>query len=221
MAPVSLEVTHFLMTTSLPIPKSQVRFHCLLRSYFLIKKSACRLTRDFFFDGQWLYLRICDDEGRVESCRSMRDQAGWAVRSENWANLQLLPVPLRQFRELFPRPPPTIRPPPKSHHTSVNSATSAVRSPVIRTENNKVQAVVSDQGALPENPVKSPESLRLTLRLVTVFDYSCFLFYQLIGVVGSPDESVSGRRPDICFRVSTKSFDLTYCLPYALSYSYH
>ncbi|KAK8689737.1 hypothetical protein V6N13_088450 [Hibiscus sabdariffa] len=161
MAPVSLEVTHFLMTTSLPIPKSQVRFHCLLRSYFLIKKSACRLTRDFFFDGQWLYLRICDDEGRVESCRSMRDQAGWAVRSENWANLQLLPVPLRQFRELFPRPPPTIRPPPKSHHTS------------------------------------------------------------LIGVVGSPDESVSGRRPDICFRVSTKSFDLTYCLPYALSYSYH
>ncbi|KAK8497487.1 hypothetical protein V6N13_053265 [Hibiscus sabdariffa] len=67
----------------------------------------------FTSGGQWLYLRIYGVEGRMESCLVTMVHAGWAVRSENWSNLQLLPVPLCHLRKISSRLLPTIRPHPK------------------------------------------------------------------------------------------------------------
>ncbi|KAK8552484.1 hypothetical protein V6N12_041077 [Hibiscus sabdariffa] len=86
MAPASSGVASHLTTASLSNLKPQVRFHYLLRSYFLVKATVDHSMNGFFSDGQRLYLRICDGEGRVESCRMTRARAGWALRSENWVS---------------------------------------------------------------------------------------------------------------------------------------
>ncbi|KAK8656073.1 hypothetical protein V6N13_108632 [Hibiscus sabdariffa] len=49
MAPASPGVARPLTTTSLSTPKSQVRFHCLLRSYSLVKESMSRSMKGFLF----------------------------------------------------------------------------------------------------------------------------------------------------------------------------
>ncbi|KAK8673010.1 hypothetical protein V6N13_111366 [Hibiscus sabdariffa] len=81
MAPASSGVASHRTTASLLNPKSQVRFHCLLRSYFLVKATVDRSMKGFVFRGQRLYLHICDGEGRVESCRTMRARAGCGFSS--------------------------------------------------------------------------------------------------------------------------------------------
>ncbi|KAK8656068.1 hypothetical protein V6N13_108627 [Hibiscus sabdariffa] len=119
MSPASSAIASPLTTTSLQTSRPQVRLHRSLQSCFLVKATICRSMKGFLSDGQWLYLRNYDIEGRMESCLATRVYAEWALQSENWLHLQPQPVHLHNLlRKLYQSSLSSIRPPPKPPHIS-------------------------------------------------------------------------------------------------------